>query len=108
MFPETGRQCHFKESIYPIKPWAHNCVVYQAKDICNTYEISTDGNYIKSCDIALKKGVCIPRNNKQNECLEFKHSNLAYVDLAKKKMGANHNMVVSSVVMISALMAFSF
>ena len=74
LFPESGRQCLFKESIYPIKPWPRHCIVFQGKDICNTYEIHEDGNHVKSCDIALKKGVCIPRNNKQNECLEFKHS----------------------------------
>ena len=59
-FPDTGKQCFFKESIYPLKPWPRGCKIYQAGDVCNTYEISDEGNYVFSCDVAMKTGQCVP------------------------------------------------
>ena len=72
MFPETGAQCHFRESVYPVKPWPENCRVFQGRDICNTYEIADDGSHVTSCDIPLKKGVCLAWEKTQNKCLEFR------------------------------------
>lgn len=75
MFPDTGEMCYFREARYPVKPWQdwtkwpNGCKVWQAEDPCSTYEISADGSYPVSCDIAMKKGVCIS-NGKSHYCLE--------------------------------------
>jgi hypothetical protein len=71
-FGETGRLCHFKESLYPHKPWPHGCWIFQGKDPCNTYEISEDHTHVVSCDIPLKKGECIPHIKTPNTCLEYR------------------------------------
>jgi len=70
-FPEGGKQCFFKESLYPLVPWPKACKIFQAGDICNTYEISDEGNYVASCDIAMVKDECLAPNTKTFECLEF-------------------------------------
>ena len=74
LFPDTGEQCFFRESRFPVKPWQdwtkwpHGCKIWQAEDPCSSYEISDDGGYPVSCDIAMKKGVCIS-NSKPHSCL---------------------------------------
>ena len=70
-FPDTGQQCFFKESLYPLHPWPNGCKIFQANDVCNTYEISDEGNYITSCDLVMDKEKCIAPNTKKMECLEF-------------------------------------
>ena len=83
-FPDTGSQCLFRESLFPIKPWQKvtvedfekgetACKIYQADDICSTYEISDEGNYIISCDLALNPGSdeCFAKKSEQFICLEF-------------------------------------
>ena len=75
MYPDTGEQCYFREARYPVKPWQdwtkwpHGCKIWQAEDPCSSYEISDDGAYPISCDIAMKKGVCIS-NGKSHFCLK--------------------------------------
>jgi hypothetical protein len=71
-FGETGRLCHFRESLHPHKPWPHGCWIFQGKDPCNTYEISEDHSHVVSCDIPLKKGECIPYVKEPNTCLEWR------------------------------------
>lgn len=69
-FPMTGKQCFFLESLYPLHPWPVGCKIYQAGDYCSTYEISDEGNFIRSCDLAMKVGQCISTNTKKNTCIE--------------------------------------
>lgn len=71
-FGEQGKLCHFRESLYPHKPWPHGCWVFQGKDVCNTYEISEDHTHVTSCDIPLKKGECVAENKNPNTCLEWR------------------------------------
>ena len=61
MFGDQGQQCFFRESVYPVVPWPRACKVYQANDVCNSYEISAEGNYVYSCELAMKAGECIPK-----------------------------------------------
>ena len=70
-FPDTGQQCFFKESLYPLLPWPNGCKIFQANDVCDTYEISDEGNFVMSCDLTLDKGVCIKNNTKPMECIEY-------------------------------------
>ena len=70
-FPGTGKECFFRDSILPNKPWPQGCKVYQADDFCSTYEISNEGNYIMSCDIAMVAGQCLAPNTKPKTCIEY-------------------------------------
>ena len=99
-FPDTGKQCFFKESLYPLVPWPQSCKIFQAGDVCNTYEISDEGNYITSCDITMKAGVCIAPNTKTFECLEFCSDGTCIKVFAAKLTLA----VVSSIAVIAAAM----
>ena len=70
-FPETGKQCFFREALYPLNPWPENCKIFQSRDVCNTYEIADTGEYIVSCDIAMIRGDCIAPNREEMVCLEY-------------------------------------
>lgn len=70
-FPDTGQQCFFRESLYPLKPWPLGCKIYQASDYCSTYEISDEGNYVQSCDLAMITGQCLSENTEINKCIEY-------------------------------------
>ena len=52
-------------------PWPADCKIFQAGDPCNTYEISDDGTFIVSCDIAMVKGQCFPKVKDTFHCLEY-------------------------------------
>jgi hypothetical protein len=54
-----------------MKPWGKGCKVYQAGNLCHTYEVSDEGNYIASCDISMKWNDCLVSNKKPHVCLEF-------------------------------------
>ena len=69
LFPAQGQQCFFRESVYPIKPWPRGCKVYQAGNSCNSYEISDEGNYVNSCDLAMKFNECLAPNVKTHVCV---------------------------------------
>ena len=70
-FPETSKRCFFTESLYPLKPWPVGCKLYQADDYCSSYEISDEGNYVISCDLAMITGECLSENTETNTCVEF-------------------------------------
>ena len=95
-FPDTGQQCFFTESIYPLKPWPVGCKIYHANDFCSTYEISDEGNYVQSCDLAMITGQCLTENSQINTCVEFCPEGGCLYDNAK-------HMAVNLILMISSM-----
>ena len=51
-------------------PWPKGCKIWQTADYCNTYEISDEGNYIASCELAMFQDQCLVSNTSPNICLE--------------------------------------
>ena len=101
-FPDTGKQCFFTESLYPLKPWPAGCKIYHADDYCSSYEISDEGNYVISCDLAMITGQCLSENTESNACVEF------CPEEGCVKEGARH-LVFSTIATISLLLlAFQF
>jgi hypothetical protein len=71
LFPYGGKQCDFKEALYPIKPWPRGCKVYQADRICYSYELADNGSYIKSCDVPMWWDQCLNPVKDKFKCIEW-------------------------------------
>lgn len=96
-FPDTGQQCFFTESLYPLKPWPQGCKIYQADDYCSSYEISDEGNYVISCDLSMITGQCLSENTESNTCVEFCPEGGCIKELAR-------HLVVSTLSLASLLL----
>lgn len=103
-FPDKSKACNFTSAKYPLKPWPRNCKIYQADDVCNTYEIADSGRWIASCDIALVEGECIATNMNNHTCIEECPAEGCGNDLA---VNVKANMMVI-IAMFASIIAFTY